>query len=325
MSADWKRWHREAVLVDGHMDTFYKELEEGKSWFDAQPGWHIDFARLRRSGTDLQICAIYTPPEYGGGDATVWASRMINRALDAERRGRGRVRIVRSRADLAWLGGATTGLLISIEGGLPLAGRLDMLDFFHAAGVRAMGLTHNPRNLLADGAKVKRAHGLTAFGKAVVRRMDELHMMVDVAHLHLASFKDLIRIARRPVVSSHTGLCRFLDIPRNLTDWQVKKIAATGGVIAIDYLTEHLIGDGAEPAGVDDVVDQIEFVAELVGVDHVGLGSDFDGYDSVTIGLEDVTGVPNITRELARRGWKEGEVKKILGGNFLRVLRQVLG
>jgi len=323
MNENWKRWHREAVLVDGHMDTFYKELEEGKSWFERQPKWHIDFQRLRRSGTDLQICAIYTPPEYEGGEATVFASRMIGRALAAAAREPKRIRLVRSKADLGVLGGNATGLLISIEGGLPLAGKLDMLDFFHHAGVRAMGLTHNPRNGLADGASVKRPRGMTAFGKAVVKRLDALHMVVDVAHLHLRSFKDLIRIAKGPLISSHTGLCSFLDRPRNLTDWQVKKIAETGGVIAIDYLREHLTG-GTNPASYRDVVDQIEYVAETVGVDHAGLGSDFDGYHSVTKGLEDVTGVPNITRELVRRGWGEREVKKVLGGNFLRVLGKVL-
>jgi membrane dipeptidase len=323
MSAAWRKWHFDACLVDGHMDTFYKELEEGRSWFRPQPKWHIDYARLRKSGTDLQVCAIYTPPQYEGGEATLFASRMIGRALAAERDGRGRVRVVRSRADLTGLGRGATGLLVSIEGGLPLAGKLDMLDVFFAMGVRAMGLTHNPRNLLADGASVKRARGLTAFGKDVVRRLDALGMMIDVAHLHLVGFRDLIRIARGPIVSSHTGLCRFLDRPRNLTDWQVKKIAETGGVIAIDYLTEHLTG-GPAPAGVKDVVDQMEAVADMVGVDHVALGSDFDGYSSVTTGLEDVTGVPNITRELARRGWGERDVKKILGGNFLRVLRKVL-
>ncbi len=322
MSSDWKRWHHEAVLVDGHMDTFYKELEEGKSWFDPQPKWHIDFARLRKSGTDLQICAIYTPPKFEGADATVWASRMINRVFEAEKAAPRKIRVIRRRADLD-LPSGVTGLLVSIEGGLPLDGKLDMLDWFYATGVRAMGLTHNPRNLLADGASVKRARGLTAFGKAVVRRMDDLRMVIDVAHLHLAGFKDLIRIARRPIVTSHTGLCRFLERPRNVTDWQVKKIAETGGVIAIDYLTEHLTG-GPEPAGVKDVVDNIEAVAEMVGIDHAALGSDFDGYNSVTTGLEDVTGVPNITRELVKRGWGEREVKKVLGGNYMRVLKQVL-
>jgi membrane dipeptidase len=305
------------------MDTFYKELLTGRSWFRPQPNWHIDFARLRRSGTDLQICAIYTPPEYEGAEATLFASRMINRVFEAEKAAPGRIRIVRSRADLDGLGGATTGLLVSIEGGLPLAGRLDMLDFFHHAGVRAMGLTHNPRNLLADGATVNRPRGLTTFGKAVVRRMDALRMMVDVAHLHVKGFRDLIRIARGPIVSSHTALCAFHDIPRNLTDWQVKKIAETGGVVGIDYLTSHLTG-GPKNATVGDVVDQMEYVAERFGVDHVGLGSDFDGYETPTIGLEDVTRVPNITRELVRRGWGEKDVKKVLGGNFLRVLKAVL-
>lgn len=319
----WKRWHHEAVLVDGHMDTFMKELDEGRSWFDRQPKWHIDFDRLRRSGTDLQICAIYTWPKYDGGEATLYASRMIGKVLAAEGRAAGRIRVVRSRRDLDGLGAKVTGLLISIEGGLPLAGKLDMLDVFFSLGVRAMGLTHNPRNLLGDGATVKRPRGLTPFGKAVVRRLDELRMVVDVAHLHERGFRDLIRIARGPIISSHTGLCRFHDIPRNLTDFQVRKIAETGGVMGIDYLTEHLTG-GPGSASVTDVVNQIEAVAEMVGVDHVGLGSDFDGYHSVTIGLEDVTGVPNITKELVRRGWGEKDVKKVLGGNFMRVLKRVL-
>ena len=110
MTSPFRRWHHEAVLVDGHMDTFYKELEEGRSWFKPQPKWHIDFARLRKSGTDLQICAIYTPPKFEGADATVWAARMINRIYEAEKAAPKQIRIIRRRADLD-LPRGVTGLL----------------------------------------------------------------------------------------------------------------------------------------------------------------------------------------------------------------------
>ncbi|NUN48051.1 MAG: membrane dipeptidase [Candidatus Brocadiae bacterium] len=320
---NWRRLHRDAVVVDGHMDTFMKALDEGKSWDDPQPSWQIDHPRLRRGGVDLQICAIYTPPRYQGAEAALYASRMIGKVLEAERTGRGRTRIVRSRRELDGVGRGATALLISIEGGLPLAGRLDMLDVFFALGVRAMGLTHNPRTLLADGATVERGRGLTALGRDVVRRMDALGMVVDVAHLHPAGFGELLRLARGPVVSSHTGFRRWLDIPRNLSDAQAKAVARTGGLVAIDFYPGHLL-PGPGPVTLPRMVDQLEAVADLVGVDHVGLGGDFDGIERTVTGLEDVSRTPRITRELVARGWTDREIRKVLGGNWMRVLKTVL-
>ncbi|MDI6787596.1 MAG: dipeptidase, partial [Planctomycetota bacterium] len=216
--------------------------------------------------------------------------------------------------------------VISIEGGNPLNKNLSLLDVFYDLGVRAIGLTHNPHNDLGDGIGVSNPKGLTPFGKEVVRRMNRLGMIIDIAHLAKPGFKDVIRLSRGPIISSHTGVRALRDIPRNLDDEQIKEIVRRKGVIGIFYLPEYLkkFSRKKDSAEVKDVINHIQYIADKFGVDYVGLGSDFDGYGGITYGLEDVTYLPNITAELVRRGFSEREIKKVLGGNFVRVIKKIL-
>ena len=252
--------------------------------------------------------------------------------------------IVKSASDLtALVKRDAMGFLINIEGGNPLNKDLGMLKVFYDLGVRSLGLTHSVRNDLGDGIHVKNPKGLTAFGKQVVKELNRLGMLIDVAHLAKPGFNDVARIARGPIISSHTGIRALRDIPRNLDDEQIKEIARRKGVIGIMYLPEFIIGgtlsyQETRPNGRSsgriakqklicrprDVVDHIAYVADKFGVDYVGLGSDWDGYNGVTHGLEDCSYLPNLTKELVQRGFNQTEIRKILGGNFVRVIKQIL-
>lgn len=237
-------------------------------------------------------------------------------------------------------------MLMSLEGGKALEGSLHTLRTFYRLGVRAVGLTHNVRNQLADGAAGRENYGLTEFGKSVVEEVDKLHMVLDLAHLSERGFYDAIEIVKSPPIVSHSAcndLYRFWSgkVPwRNVTDRQIEALADKGGVIGIACLKSFLNGPLAV---VDDAIAHIERVIKLVGIDHVGIGADFIDYslpinqawlgeneilsdDEVIVkDLENITKIPNITGGLLRRGYSETEIGKILGGNFLRLLKNVLG
>ena len=351
--------HRDAIVVDGHADTFHAVMSGNdpdvakrtkkhthpviKSFFQRnkitsraqQAITHADYHRLRQGGTDLQFMAIYTPSSLNGTEATAFAFRMLFEILQGVREGQGKVRLITKSEHLDLMAKERSmGFLIDIEGGNALNKDIGMLKVFYSLGARAMGLTHNPRNDLGDGVAVTNPRGLTAFGKQVVREINRLNMILDVVHLAKPGFRDLARIATGPIIASHTGIQSRRDIQRNMNDEQIREICKRKGVIGIMYLPEFIIGGRLSYkeiarqkliCTVGDVVDTIAYVADKYGVDYVGLGSDWDGYGGVTLGLEDASYVPNITDGLVKSGFNTAEIKKILGGNFIRVIRQVIG
>ncbi|MBN1582275.1 MAG: membrane dipeptidase, partial [Anaerolineae bacterium] len=167
--------------------------------------------------------------------------------------------------------------------------------------------------------------GLTEFGVKLVKEMNRLGMIVDIAHLAPAGVEDVFELCQGPVVASHANAHALCPVPRNLTDAQLEKLAASGGVIGMVYVP-GFITDGQEPATLDKVLDHVDHIVRVIGVDHVGLGSDFDGFGGPPpVGLEDVSCTPNVTAGLLERGYGAQDVKKILGGNWLRVIRSVVG
>jgi len=219
----------------------------------------------------------------------------------------------------------------------------------------------------SSGDQIGRTRGLNDFGRAVIREMNRLGMMVDVSHVSDQTFWDIVKTSTKPVIATHSGCRAIADVPRNLTDDMIRALARTGGVVNVIFYPEHLEpgwsekkqrvdaaitnevaraseeekGDAAHkklardrirrdefgkqlPAvTVSRLVDHIDHVVKLVGIDHVGIGSDFDGVQSTLSDLKDVSELPNLTRELLRRGYSESDIDKILGGNMLRVLEEV--
>jgi microsomal dipeptidase-like Zn-dependent dipeptidase len=249
---------------------------------------------------------------------SLWHAEKLRRAEAASG---GRLRIVRSGADVRRLladraaGRRVTGALLSIEGLQDLEGRLDNLDRLHAAGFRMAGLAHFFDNEVAGSMHGAKKGGLTALGRQVVRAMEAKGMIVDIAHSSHATVAEVLAMAKRPVVSSHGGVQATCKVNRNLTDEEIRGVARTGGLVGIGYW------DGAvcdlRPAA---VAAAIAHVRDLVGIDHVGLGSDFDG--AVTTGF-DASGLINVTQALIDRGFTDEEIAKVMGGNTLRLLAQL--
>lgn len=253
--------------------------------------------------------------------------------------------------------------LIGIEGGHAIEDSLRLLRNYYRLGVRYMTLTHSNTNNWADSSgdeddpRVKRHNGLTAFGREVVREMNRLGMIVDISHVSDKTFWDVLESSRAPVMASHSSCRALSNIPRNMSDEMIAALARKGGVIQINFGCEFLsqASASASPwanrelarklreipdrdaraeairkasaamprATLADVVAHIDHVVKLAGIDAVGIGSDFDGVGCTPEGLEDVSKFPNLTRALLERGYSENDIRKIYGGNTLRLLRAV--
>jgi membrane dipeptidase len=321
--------HASHPAIDGHADSIWRYLADPDGFFGAARQGHLDSRRLRETGQNVQIMAIYTPPEQTDLAALQHALdflHAINAVLDSPLNAAlaPPYRRILDPYDLqVACRPGEHGFLLFIEGASPLRGSLKNLDLFHRLGVRGITLTHNHDNEAGRGCFARGpGSGLTEFGRELVMEMDRRGMTVDLAHANERLFWDTLAIVRRPVIDSHTGLRVFWDHPRNLGDGQLAAIAANGGVVCIDYLPDHLCAR-SEPkprVGIDQVVRVIAHAVEKAGVDHVGLGADWDGFEETVLGLEDCAQLPRLTEALLDAGFGDGDVAKILGGNLMRAL-----
>lgn len=307
-----------AVVVDLHCDTIL-QIHAGQRRLDQRSATgHIDIPRLREGGVDVQVFAIYVAPSMAArgparareliqsfnGAMTASASQITHVTTVAE--------IERAQRE------RKIAAVLSIENGDALGGQLTGLDEFHRLGVRMLGLTWNPSNPLGDGALGRRHGGLTDLGRAVLRRMEELGIVPDASHLSEPAFWDMMKATRGPVIASHSNAAALHMHPRNLTDEQLRAIAGRGGVAGVNFYPGFL-----GKATLTRVLDHIDYIVNVAGVDHVALGSDYDGIPQAPNGLEDVSKLPNLTSGLQSRGYTREQIHKILGGNALRVFRQV--
>ncbi len=335
--------HQRLWIADLHGDT----LLWARDLAHAHGYGHIDLPRLRQGHVALQVFSTVTkvprglnfdhnPADSDVITALVMAERwpvrtwgsLLERALyqgqklhEAAAASDGALRIVTSRAELAaalQAGAAYSGperpviALLSTEGLHPLEGRLENLDRMYRAGFRLAGITHFFDNELGGSAHGMAKGGLTPFGREVVQQMEARRMLVDLAHASPRVIDDVLAMAHRPVLVSHTGVQATCPGPRNLSDAHIRGIAATGGLIGIGYF------DGAVCAlDVAAIVRAMRHVADLVGVEHVALGSDFDG--AVTTPF-DASGIAAITQGLLDAGFSEPQVAAIMGGNVQRFL-----
>jgi microsomal dipeptidase-like Zn-dependent dipeptidase len=332
--------HPRLAIADMHADTLLWQ----RNLLDPSRRGQVDLPRLEAGNVALQIFSSVTKTPKGqnydsnGADSDnitllavaqlqpprTWRS-LLQRSLwhaeklrRAEAGSEGRLRIVRSGIDVRRLladraaGRKVTGALLSIEGLQNMEGRLDNLARLHSAGFRMAGLAHFFDNEVAGSMHGVRKGGLTPLGRQVVREMERRGMIVDVAHSSHAAVAEVLAMARRPVVSSHGGVQATCKVNRNLTDAEIRGVARTGGIVGIGYWDAAVCDLG--PAA---VAAAIAHVRDLVGIDHVGLGSDFDG--AVTTGF-DTAGLVNVTQALIDRGFTDEEIAKVMGGNLLRLL-----
>ncbi|HEY8347777.1 MAG TPA: dipeptidase [Symbiobacteriaceae bacterium] len=315
--------HRRYPVIDGHADSILQVIEGKRTLTERSDLGHLDWPRAKEAGLSCTVQALWTDPVYYPV-ASRRAGEMLDALLAQVERAPDVVGLARSAAEIEQLRAqGRIAVLINIEGAEAIQGSLALLRNFYRLGVRMMGLVWNHRNEVADGVAEEEADGgLTRFGREVVREMNRLGMVIDLAHMTPRGFYQVLELSDKPVLFTH-GNCRALwDHPRNLTDEQIKALAQHGGVMGISFVSSFM---NEKTASLTTVADHIDHVVQLLGsADHVGYGSDFDG-STPPPGLEDVTRLPALTAELLRRGYTETDMAKILGGNYLRVFRQVLG
>lgn len=365
--------HRRAIAIDMHADTTQRLLDEKVDLTERLSDGHFDSVRARDGGLDAQFFSIWVEPQLfgsGGPSAMKRADDQIAvvHAL-AEKHpdvwqfavSAGDIRRIAAEGKLAALAG--------IEGGYPIDDRIENVERYYHLGVRYMSLawTESLSWAGSSGDDIGKTRGLNDLGRAIVREMNRLGMMVDVSHVSDKTFWDVIATSSKPVIATHSACRALVDEPRNLTDDMIVALAKTGGVVNVIFYpaftepgwnekkkqvdvqiaplvqraSEAEKGDVAHkklardrvrseeylrrlpPASVARMVDHIDHIVKLVGVDHVGIGSDFDGIQATLADLSSVADLPNLTRELLRRGYSESDVDKILGGNMLRVMETV--
>lgn len=351
-------------VLDSHCDTpsqilRLRDLSKDNAYA------HVDFPKLKRGGVDAAFFALYVPARLDSAEGFEYAERLLKGVQDsvaenssvaafAVSEGQAKENKDKSRFSV----------FLGLENGSPVGDDLSKIKYFYDKGVRYITLCHSLDNQICDSCatKVKTWHGLSPFGREVVKEMNRLGMLIDVSHVSDETFYDVLKFSVKPVVATHSCCRALADHPRNLTDEMIRDLAAAGGVVQINFyplfldadfskvLTEsgiaergemveaEFIADPSDPAKrrawnrVQDeltalkrpsyklIADHIDHVVDLVGIDHVGLGSDYDGIEVTPEGMEDISMMPKLFEELRSRGYSEADLEKIASGNFFRVM-----
>ncbi|MDP2884390.1 MAG: membrane dipeptidase [Ignavibacteria bacterium] len=322
--------HDRAFVIDLHNDAMEMISNGGFNYQLADrhtsAAVQTDIPRFRDGGVDAQIFVIWIDPAVYAPTYFSTAVRFLD-TLKAQvgRNSKDLGLVTQSDSVAALSQQKKIAGIIMVEGGHSIEDKIENLKFFYNAGARLMTITWNNSTSWAVSAKDAQAGnkgGLNDFGKQVIRTMDSLGMIIDVSHVGPQTVTDILATSRNPIIASHSGASAVRNHYRNLTDSQIGAIAARGGVIGVVFYPPFLVSTGT--ARLDDVVRHIDYIKNLVGVDYVAIGSDFDGMDGrFPEGLEDVSRFPALTEALLKRGYTKQDVRKILGENFMRVFRTV--
>jgi membrane dipeptidase len=355
----------ESIGIDSHIDTVQRVLvmneDLGKRWDVG----HVDIPRLREGGTHAPFFALWVPVYFPGAEAVRRTLDLRDAMQTLFEAHRNEIELATTAADIVRIvKEKKIAAFLTVEGGHTINDDLRVLRMYYQLGIRSMTLTHSRNNNWADSATDKPVHnGLTDFGKEVVREMNRLGMVVDVSHVADKTFYDALAVTTKPVMLTHSSMRSLSDVPRNVTDEMLWALAKNGGVVGItfgegfinpkdaealraaieiettapvlsgrtldDYAAQDvrkLFGTRVKVAAtVEDVADHIDHAVKIAGIDHVGIGSDFDGVSGPPNGLDDVSRMPALIAVLLERGYSDRDVKKILGENTLRVIREVTG
>jgi membrane dipeptidase len=374
VSEEGRRQHQDAFVFDGHVHMINRQLHLGGNIGDRLPDGQVDLPRMKEGGVDAFFMTLYVMEQYYPSRyETRQTLRLMNMALDQLEQNRAVVELARDASDIERINRAgKMAAVLDLEGSFDLDGDLDVLRSLHRLGLRVVQLpAHNWGNEYADSCCAPaRWHGLTDHGRKVVREMNRLGMVINVSHASDETLAQALEVSTHPIVATHHGLRSLNDIPRNMPDDLLKKLAAKGGVIGFhignafhnrphfDWLTKHagkpfwdtsaigeertrlsiydidrrvapqfpMVGPVAPDEvlmSVDDWVRVVDRAIQVAGEDHVALGSDFDGGPTPPRGMRDVRDLAMVTDAMVRRGYSQERIRKFLGGNLMRVFRQV--
>ena len=365
----YKKLHEKSIVIDTHNDILNKCFDRGYSFDQDLTGkTHSDLKRFKQGGIDVQVFSIWCDGRQV--EPFKYANRQIDTLYATALRNPDKMQIVFSSRELMrTVKKKKLAAMIGVEGGHMMENDLNKLDSLYKRGARYMTLTWNNSSPWATSAMaetrdstLRQPKGLNEFGKSVVRRMNELGMLVDLSHVGEQTFWDAINTTTKPVLASHSCVYTLCPVFRNLKDDQIKGIGKNGGVIHLNFYSgfldstyekkdaafsrrrraerDSLLKINPEPYFANEYLyekyknevqamkapfhllfDHLDYIVKLIGVDHVGLGSDFDGINSTPQQLNGVLDFPLITKELLARGYSKKDIRKILGGNFLRLLK----
>jgi membrane dipeptidase len=371
-SQSFRKIHQKAVLVDTHNDVLSSAVLDGKDISHKITEGHSDLDRFKEGGVDIQFFSVYTGPDARNKEG---AYKDANEEIDslesiAIRNARRMVLAMNYSQVKKGIRQKKLVALIGVEGGHMIEDDMQKLEALYKRGMRYMTLTWNNSTSWASSAMDEtlnpgnlKQKGLNDFGKQLVRRMNELGIIVDLSHTGEQTFYDAIATSTKPVLLSHSSVWSICPVFRNVKDEQIKAVAKNDGVICVNFYSgfisrafdersEYLTGtrrkimqdsllaisndssamrlewrkyyraemEKVRPT-IAQLVDHIDYIVKLVGDDYAGIGADYDGVSSLPVGMDDVTAYPKITEELLRRGYSKKSIKKILGGNVLRVMK----
>jgi membrane dipeptidase len=360
--------HRRAIVIDTHNDVTTPMTNDDFDLGGTPPApYRTNIARMKQGGLTAEFFSLYVKPWYvqHGGSArrTLDMIDSVYRAVERHPRD---LMLATSVADIRRAKRLNKiAALMGIEGGHAIEDSLPALREFYRLGVRYMTLTWNNTNNWADAGRGDKKHGgLSEFGREVVREMNRLGMLVDVSHVSDETMSDALDVSKAPVIASHSSARALSNVPRNIPDDLLKRIAKNGGVVCVNFYTffvdDKTVGPQSDerdkrlkaqqdaidekykndperraeesdkleaanplpPLPISKLIDHIDHIVKVAGIDHVGIGADFDGANDMPEGAKDVSMLPNITYELLKRGYSEQDIRKVLGGNFLRAFAE---
>jgi membrane dipeptidase len=328
---------------------------------EPSPAFHTDLPRLEEGGVRGQFWSVYVPSDLPVDQAVIQTLEQFDAFLQLLRNHPERLELARTADDVERIAAhGKVGSMIGVEGGHSLGGSLGTLRVLAALGAGYLTLTHNDDTAWADSATGLHSNGgLTTFGEEVVRELNGLGVLVDLSHVSDDTMRQAIEVSRAPVIFSHSNARALCDVPRNVPDDVIEVVGRGGGVIMATFVPWFLTPEGARandaeweeirrlraehpddpdtvraaveemektqptpPSSVSDVADHVDHIRKLAGIDHVGIGGDFDGLEGMPDGLEDVSKYPALFAELGARGYSDEDLKRIAGRNVLRVMRE---
>jgi membrane dipeptidase len=328
--------HADGMLFDGHNDLPWEIRTKGNSSFEIidiakeQPDLHTDIPRLRQGGLKAQFWSVYVPADADrNGDALSQTLHQISIVKTMLKRYPDVFEEASNADDIERIvKSGKIASMMGVEGGYSIENEISNLQRLYDLGVRYMTLTHSKSLTWADSATDEpRVGGLSDFGREVVREMNRLGMLVDLSHVSPDTMRDSLEVSKAPVIYSHSSARGICDHARNVPDDILPLVARNGGVVMVNFFssfivpTEELKKNKEATGSIHDVVDHIDHIVQKAGIDHVGIGSDYDGVTRLPTQLESVATYPLITQELLNRGYDRESIHKILGGNVMRALR----
>lgn len=361
-----KEFAQTCLIIDTHQDVPHRLQKKMEDISKRTSGGDFDYPRAKEGGLNVVFMAVYVPPEYEqDGGAYAFAGETIELVESFAKTWPDKFIMARSVADIKeQFGTGKISFAMGIENGAPIEGDLANLKHFYDRGIRYITPVHSKNNHICDSSfdEERKWHGLSPFGKEVVREMNRLGMIVDVSHVSDDTFYQIMELSEAPVVATHSACRHFTPgCERNMSDEMIKLLARKQGVMQMNfgsmfvngrvnkefekrrkhiveyaeahnlkgqekqkYIDEYTKSNPLSSADISDVLANIDHVVQLVGIEYVGLGSDFDGVgDNLPNGLKDVSCYPNLIAELLKKGYKEEDIRKICSENFLRVWLEV--